>query len=89
MGSAWATFIGYGLMMVFSYILGQKYYKIPYHLLKITGYLGFAIILYYVTVFFRPDTVILRVVFHTFLLLTYLAVAGFTEKRDLKDLFSS
>ena len=31
-GSAWATFICYGLMMVASYIYGQKHYPVPYDL---------------------------------------------------------
>ena len=89
MGSAWATFIGYGLMMIFSYFLGQKYYRIPYNLIKIIGYLGFAVVLYYLTVLFRPGPLVIRLVYHTSLLVVYLLVVAWTEKNEFKSFFSS
>ncbi len=45
MGSAVATLIAYGSMMLISYLMGQKYYPIPYDKKAIGGYLGLAIIL--------------------------------------------
>jgi len=51
MGSAIATIVAYGSMMVISYVLGTKYYPIPYDLKKIFGYLGlstlFSILAFY------------------------------------------
>ena len=41
--SAWATFGAYGLMMVLSYLWGQKLYPIPYNLRKVLGYLVIAV----------------------------------------------
>lgn len=50
-GSAIATITAYGSMMLISYILGKKYYPIPYDMNKIGGYLGlstlFSIISFY------------------------------------------
>jgi O-antigen/teichoic acid export membrane protein len=50
-GSAIATITAYGSMMLISYILGKKYYPIPYDVNKIGGYLGlstlFSIISFY------------------------------------------
>ena len=50
-GSAIATISAYGTMMIISYILGNKYYPIPYDLKKIGGYLllsiGFSAISFY------------------------------------------
>jgi O-antigen/teichoic acid export membrane protein len=89
MGSAWATFIGYGLMMVFSYFLGQRYYRIPYNLVKITGYLGFAVVLYFLTVFIHPGNIFLRLVFHSLLLVIYVVVVGWTERKEFKAFFST
>lgn len=43
LGSAIATVLAYGIMMVVSYRLGAKYYPIPYHKSKIFGYLFFSI----------------------------------------------
>lgn len=43
MGSAIATIVAYGSMMTISYILGNKYYPVPYDMKKIGGYLGISI----------------------------------------------
>jgi O-antigen/teichoic acid export membrane protein len=42
-GSAIATIAAYGTMMLISYILGNKYYPIPYDIKKISAYLGLSI----------------------------------------------
>ena len=39
-GAAWATFICYASMMVISYIYGQKFYPIPYHVKDFFIYTG-------------------------------------------------
>jgi O-antigen/teichoic acid export membrane protein len=43
-GSAIATIAAYGSMMFISYILGNRYYPIPYDMEKIGGYLGLSIL---------------------------------------------
>lgn len=45
-GSAWATFICYAFMMVISYVLGQKHYRIPYAWKKLVAYIVIAVMLY-------------------------------------------
>jgi O-antigen/teichoic acid export membrane protein len=45
-GSAWATFICYAFMMIISYVLGQKHYRIPYAWKKLTAYLIIAVLFY-------------------------------------------
>lgn len=45
-GSAWATLICYGFMMVASYLLGQRYYPVPYATGRLLLYLVLAIVLY-------------------------------------------
>ncbi len=45
-GSAWATFICYGFMMVISYTQGQKYYMIPYAKKKLITYLSITALFY-------------------------------------------
>src|SRR5450759_4335467 len=56
-GSAWATFICYGVMMVLSYLIGQKYFPVKYNLAKFAGYLGLTIFLYAVSSVVRPESV--------------------------------
>lgn len=55
MGSAIATLAAYGSMMTISYIMGNKYYPIPYDKKRIFGYLGLSTVLaglsFYVDIF--------------------------------------
>jgi len=37
-GASWATFVVYLIMMIASYLLGQKYYPVNYDLRKVIGY---------------------------------------------------
>lgn len=46
MGCAWASFFCYGTMMAASYIAGQKYFPIPYELVRMSAYTVLAAILY-------------------------------------------
>jgi O-antigen/teichoic acid export membrane protein len=48
MGAAWATFVVYFVMMVVSYLLGNKYYPIQYDLKRIICYPSAAFMAYYV-----------------------------------------
>lgn len=45
-GAALATFSCYLFMMLSSYLLGQKYYPVPYPVKKLTAYLTLAVLIY-------------------------------------------
>ncbi|MGN6417273.1 MAG: lipopolysaccharide biosynthesis protein [Pseudobacter sp.] len=45
-GAAWATFTCYAFMMIISYVLGQKHYKIPYPKKKLIAYLVIVTLMY-------------------------------------------
>ncbi len=82
-GSAWATFICYFSMMVLSYLLGRKFFPVSYNLKKFAGYLGMAVLLYFLSTWITPDLKIIRIVFHLGLLMVFLAVAYAVEKPRL------
>jgi O-antigen/teichoic acid export membrane protein len=44
---AWATFLCYGIMMVISYIWGQRVYPIPYATRKLIAYMVIVVLLYF------------------------------------------
>lgn len=46
MGSAWATLACYGTMAALSYLLGRRYYPVPYDLRRILGYVTLGLVLY-------------------------------------------
>ena len=81
-GSAIATLAAYSSMMLVSYFLGRKYYKVPYDLKKIGFYLllsiVFSVLSYYV---FQGNIWI-----GTFLLMVFLGMIIVSEKKDFKQL---
>jgi O-antigen/teichoic acid export membrane protein len=79
-GSAWATFICYGSMMILSYIVGQKYFPVKYNLSKFFGYLGLAVLLYFISKFVLIDSRMLSFAFHTSLLMVFGGIILFIEK---------
>jgi O-antigen/teichoic acid export membrane protein len=46
LGSAIATFLCYGFMMIASYVLGQKFYPVPYAWKKLLAYIFIAVLLF-------------------------------------------
>jgi len=79
--AAWATLAAYGIMMLLSYLLGQKYYPVPYNVKKIIGYLVLAIIFSKLALKTNSNYYI-----NTGLVLLFLTVALFLEKKELKQL---
>jgi O-antigen/teichoic acid export membrane protein len=79
-GSAWATFICYGTMMVLSYLIGQKFFPVKYNLLKAGQYFGLALLIYFAATLYTPATALMRLTFHTVLLGSFVLIVYFREK---------
>ncbi len=45
-GAAWAHLVCYGTMVLLSYLLGRRYYPVPYDLVRVGGYLVLGLALY-------------------------------------------
>jgi len=80
MGCAWATLACYFSMAAACYLLGQKYYPIPYPVGAILAYLGLAVGLVLLSAFVPITNTILRHIFHLGLCLAFLLVIWFVEK---------
>ena len=78
-GSAWTTLTVYFLMMVASYILGQRYYPIKYNLRKVFAFLIAAIILFALDWLVPIDSVWLGYVFKTILVGLFIGLIFFIE----------
>lgn len=77
-GSAIATLAAYGSMMLVSYLLGRKYYAVPYQLKRIMGYMSIAV-LFSVLSFYFFD---LNYYFTIPLLVCYLMALFLGEKKE-------
>ncbi|WMI66598.1 oligosaccharide flippase family protein [Aestuariibaculum sp. YM273] len=83
MASAWATLAAYGIMMLISYVMGRKYYPVPYDLKRIGGYLILSIGLCFIS--FQQG---LRGNYYinTLLVLVFLGIIYISEKKQIKQL---
>ncbi len=80
LGSAWAAFFSYLIMMVLSFFLGQKYFTVKYDLKRIFAYSFLALFIYYTSQFFIIENVLLKYSFRSVLLLVFLFVVIYKEK---------
>lgn len=80
MGSAWVSMLAYAVMMVISYVLGQKYYPIPYNLKRIISYLLISVVLVILSfwVFNR------NIYIGNAMLLVFIGGIAYLEKNELK-----
>lgn len=84
MGSAWVSMLAYFVMMVISYVLGQKYYPIPYKLKRILAYLFASVILVSLSFWVFKRNIFAG----NALLLLFVAGIAYFEKDELKFILS-
>ncbi len=87
-GSAWATFACYAFMMIISYVLGQKYYPIPYALFRLVGYILAAVALYFLHlgVISFYDNMWFSLFVSLILIAVFLGVVIFAEKKEFQNI---
>lgn len=81
---AWAGFAGYGVAMITSYVLGQRYYPINYPLRAIAGYTLLCAALFAVAISVTFQSEIISTLFRSVLVLMFIAVIYKVEKPQLK-----
>ena len=70
-GSAWATLACYFCMTVSSFIIGRKYFPIPYDLKRIFTYLGLSLLFYQISSYFETSMLINTIYLFVFLLIVF------------------
>lgn len=86
MACAWGGFVGYGICMVLSYIVGQVKNPIPYKLATLLGYFVLAVVLYVISALVHFNNTVVSLVFNTLLLLVYAAVLLYAERALVKKI---
>lgn len=87
MGSAWATFACYFIMMMLSYFLGQKYFHVDYKILKIIFYITFAVIIYFISVLLPVHNFAVKMIVNTVLLLLYAGTVCVIDRKYIIEIF--
>ncbi len=88
-GAAIATFCCYFFMMCSSYLLGQKYYRIPYAVKKLTAYISICVLLYLIHVLLTvivKDTLWFSIATGLVLLAIFTKLVSFIEAKELSKL---
>ncbi len=82
MASAWATLIAYGLMTVISYLIGKKYYAIPYKITNIFLYLFLSVGFSYLSfLLFRGNLFI-----SSLLVVLFIGFIGWNERTEIQQI---
>jgi O-antigen/teichoic acid export membrane protein len=84
-GSAWATLICYVSMVVICYLLGAKYYPIPYQVGRFMIYLTIALTIYGVSLWIQPlyqNSHFMQYGVNGLLLLGFTGIAFVFERRN-------
>ncbi|NMH89283.1 oligosaccharide flippase family protein [Flavivirga algicola] len=82
MACAYATLLAYGIMMLLSYLLGKKHYKVPYAVGRISFYLGFSTLLSFLSFYIFERDILIGTVF----LCLFLVSVTLLEKNQIKQL---
>ncbi|MDO5978808.1 lipopolysaccharide biosynthesis protein [Flavivirga spongiicola] len=82
MACAYATLLAYGMMMLLSYLIGKKHYKVPYAIGRIGFYLGFSSLLSFLSFYLFERNILIGTVF----LCLFLATIVLLERSQIKQL---
>ena len=88
LASAWAHFICYLTMVIISYFLGQRIYRIQYDLKLIALYAILPVVIYIFAKWLDISNLGLKMAVHTILFVTYLIVILIIERKKLKAIIS-
>ncbi len=80
MGAAWATLACYASMMILSYFIGRKYYPVPYDVLKISGYILLALLMFFFGTMIDVGSQLIKLITNTLLLSIYMVVVLWIER---------
>lgn len=84
MGAAWGQFACFFSMMMVSFFLGRKHFKVEYPLLVIGKYVAFALAIYFISEIIPIENNIVSLAVNAVLFLSFLGVAFFSEKDKIQ-----
>jgi len=88
-GSAWTALGCYVFMVVTAYLLGQKFYPIPYKIWRMLGWIVVAIMIYFVMEWLRgfyEGQLAVIIVVNTILIFIYIIIVFLTEKHLVRQI---
>lgn len=86
-GAAFAMLLANAVIVVFCYILGRRYYRIPYQITKIVFYIILGSAIVYGTYKIKIENVTLKYMVNTFLIVLFGVIIFITDKKEVINLF--
>ena len=86
--SAWAHVACYGSMVLVSWLLGRKYYRIPYQLNKIGMYVLMAFLIFVAASLAGKIDIFPRMIFNSVLLAGFIIIVILRERKNIINLNS-
>ncbi|HSG68092.1 MAG TPA: oligosaccharide flippase family protein [Bacteroidales bacterium] len=86
-GAAWAHLACYFSMVIISFVLGRKYYKIDYDMRNIMLYFLVAIGIYFVSRTLPQMSTIFSLLIHSLFIFTFIFIAVILEKKKFRQEF--
>jgi len=83
--SSWGRFISYLIMIIVSFFVGQKFYKVNYRLKKILLFLVLALLFYFVSDLINIENRLYKSVFNFIILITYCGVFYILEIKKILE----
>lgn len=88
MGSAWSHFVTYLVMMIISFFLGQKHFKVPYKIWVIVAYIALAVVLYLIPQWIMPADMGLRMLVNSVAVLLFILITAYFERDMIRKIFT-
>jgi O-antigen/teichoic acid export membrane protein len=82
-GSAWAALMCYATMTVTCYLIGQKFYPIPYLIVKAFAYIGSTLFIIYAINKMQIGDEIVATLIHMLVVVAYVVVVFLIERKEL------
>lgn len=82
-GSAWATIICYGSMTLLSFILGAKFYPVPYDYKRIVFYIGSSALLWYLSTLISYEYQAIKYAVNTLILFGFIGIIWLVDGRRI------
>ncbi|MGQ9846154.1 MAG: lipopolysaccharide biosynthesis protein [Bacteroidales bacterium] len=83
LGAAWATLICYISMTLMSYVWGNRFYKIRYHIGEIGFYFLLTLIIYFISTLLQIHSTLWQTLANTALMFIFLTIVFIREKRNI------
>lgn len=81
-GSAWATLVCYLSMVIICYLLGMKYYPIPYQVKRISTYIAAVLVIYFSINLIPSDGLMIKHLISALAITSFGAVAFLLERKN-------